>query len=103
MTEVIITAVIFTMAATGVFTALSSFRIQGTESSHRLEAAYVGRSVIENLRSAVSAQTWDDPNSPVAPGVVHTQTIGSFEVQYLLTDVPGLGVRRLTMNVTYPD
>ena len=102
MTEVIITAVIFTIAATGVFTALSSFRVQGTQSSHRLEAAYVGQSVIESLRSAVSAGSWNDPNSTLAPGD-HTQTIGIFQVNYSITDVPGLDVRRLTMNVTYPD
>ena len=101
MTEVIITAVIFTIAAAGVFTVLSTFRIQGTQSTRRLEAAYAGKSFIESLRSSVSAEDWNDPNGAFAPGIVHTQTVGNFEVNYILTDVPGSDIRRLTMNVTY--
>ena len=102
MTEVIIAAIIFAIAAAGVFTLLSTFRVQGRQSTHRLEAAYVGKSVIENLRSSVSAENWNDPNSSLAVGS-HQQAVGNFQIDYTLTDVPDLGVRRLTMNVTYPD
>lgn len=102
MTEVIVTAVIFTIAAAGVFTVLATFRSQGTQSTRRLEAAYVGKSVIENLRSSVSAENWDDPASPLSLGT-HQETVNNFEIIYTLTDIPGLGVRRLTLNVTYPD
>ncbi len=102
MTEVIITAVIFTIAAAGVFTVLSTFRVQGTQSTKRLEAAYAGKSVIENLRSSVSAESWNDPASPLAVGT-HQQTVGNFQIIYTLTDIPNLGVRKLTMDVTYPD
>jgi type II secretory pathway pseudopilin PulG len=101
--EIIITAVIFILAAVGIMTTISAIRPQGGDSSRKLEALYAGKNVIEELRDYIDANTWDDAASNLATGVTRTRTVGDFTVNYILTDEPGLNIRKLTMNVTYPD
>ena len=96
--EVIITAIIFTFAAVGIFTALSSLRPHGADSARRLEAAYVGKQVVEELRSQVDARTWSDANSLLSPGP-HSRTVGHYTINYYISDVPGLELREMQMNV----
>ena len=99
MAEVLVTAVIFVLAAVGIFATISMLRPQGMESKERLEAAYAGKSVIEQLRGYVDARAWDDPASPLAPGKVRTNQIGNYIVNWYLSEDTDLGVRYLTMNV----
>ncbi len=100
MAEVLVTAVIFVLAAVGIFATISMLRPQGMESKERLEAAYVGKSVIEELRGYVDERVWDDETSPLAPGM-HNSEIGNYVVDWHVSDDdPELGVRYLTMNVS---
>lgn len=101
MAEVLVTAVIFVLAAVGIFATISMLRPHGMESKERLEAAYIGKSVIEELRGYVDARVWDNADSPLAPGTTHTEDIGNYVVSWDVSpDDPELGVRYLTMNVS---
>lgn len=100
MAEVLVTAVIFVLSAVGIFATISMLRPHGMESKERLEAAYVGKSVIEQLRGYVDERMWDNSESPLAPGT-HTEDIGNYVVSWDVSpDDPELGVRYLTMNVS---
>lgn len=105
MVEVIVTAIIFTLAATGIFTTISMLRPHSGESVRRLEAAYVGKGVIDELREFVDASTWDDANGNLALSKVYDELFGIYNVVWFFEEVPGTNgaVRQLFMNVTYPD
>ena len=99
LAEVLVTAVIFTLAAVGIFTTIAMLQPQGMDSQQRLQAAYIGQSVIEQLRGYVDARVWDNAQSPLAVNIVHSQVVGNYTVNWYLQDVPNLGVRQITMNV----
>lgn len=105
--EVIVTAVIFMLAAFGILTTVSMLRPHTLETSREVEAAYHAKNMMDYLRGQVDAATWD--TGPLATGVVHSNTIGDYTINWELTDVnpaeypAGLAPRKLTMNVYYPD
>ena len=102
--EVLVTAVIFVVASLGIFTTISMLRPHGVESAKRLEAAYVGKRLVEELRGKVDARVWDCSLSPIYPGN-HGTIVNGLYADYVLNwhiaDDPS-GVRSLTMNINYP-
>ena len=102
LVEIVVTSVIFLLAGVGIFTSIAMLRPHGGESSKKLEAGYIAKRVLDQLRSSVDASTWDDPDpaSPLHPGL-HTCSIGDFTVTYILINDAVLDVRQLFMNVTY--
>ena len=101
LVEVIVTAVIFSLAAFGVFTTISMLRPHGADSLRKLEAAYVAKGVIDELRAYVDARMWDNEDSLLSTNGYHNTTIGNYMVNWWLNDVPGLNVRELQMEVYY--
>ena len=101
MVEVIVTSVVFVVAAAGILSTVAMFRPQGKEASLRIEAAYAGKGIIDDLRQQVNAEDWGDPGSNLAPGT-YTTTIGIYTIDYEITE-PTSGLRHLTMNITFPD
>ena len=101
--EIIVTSVIFLLAGLGIFTSISMLRPHGSESAQKLEAAYIGKRVLDQLRGAVDASTWNLASSPLAPNVPHSQNINGYIVNYVLVDMPGLDIRQLFMNIYYQD
>lgn len=103
--EVIVTSVIFILAAAGILTTISMLRPQGEESARKLQAAYIGKGIIDDLRSQIDARTWNDSGGNFAVGTPYTinSIDGVYNVTYFFEDVPGLGLRKLTMNVDFPD
>ena len=98
MVEIIVTAIIFVTAAVGILATTSTLRPQGRESVRRLEAAYLAKKIIEEQRSLVDAATWD--SGALIPGT-YTNTIDGYTVDWTITDVPVLNVRRLDMTVSW--
>lgn len=107
MVEVVVSSIFFILVAFGVFTCISMIRPQGSDSAKKLEAAYIGQSVLEQLRTSIDASTWHLGTSPLRTGEVMTQTIvgtyGTYTVNYELTAVGGSDARHLLMNVIYPN
>ena len=108
ITEVVMAATIFVLAAAGVLAAVSFLRPQGADSARRLQAAYVGKGVVDRLRSEVTADTWTSGN--FSSGVTHVWTEGEYIINYTLEDVPAgcdpqvdCAAKKLTMDVTYPE
>ncbi|MFT7538660.1 MAG: Tfp pilus assembly protein PilV [Lysobacterales bacterium] len=106
--EVTIAAIIFTIAAFGLMSSITMLSPETAISSQRLEAAYIGRSLLDELRSDVDASSnWLDAGHPLYSGTTINRTISlgtiQYNVSYRLEDIPGLDVRRMTMNIEYPD
>jgi len=99
--EVIVTSIVFSVAAISIFATISMVRPQSSSASQQLEAAYIGRQVMDELRGKIDANTWNDSGSDYAVDVIHTKNYGVYTVNYLLTDDPNLDVRRLSLNVYY--
>ena len=101
--EVIVTSVIFVLAAAGILTTVSMLRPQGEESGKKLEAAYIGKGIIDDLRGQIEQGTWTDDPGPFAVNTLYVNTIGIYNVVYFLEDVPGMELRKMSMNITFPD
>lgn len=102
MLEVVITTVIFTISAFGIFSTISMLQPQSAGSSQRLEAAYAGKAVLDQLREEVDASTWS--TGGLTPGAYGpTTTPDGYTISYTVSDVTGLGLRRVDMTITWPD
>lgn len=97
--EVIITSVIFVIGAVAILSTVSQFRPHGQESSQKMEAAYIGKGIIDDLRQQVSAEDWDTGNLALGP---YGFVIGDYTINYTITE-PITDLRHLTMNITWPD
>ncbi|MDP8211686.1 MAG: hypothetical protein P9X22_00145 [Candidatus Zapsychrus exili] len=101
--EVIVSSIVFLIAAFGILSTISQLRPQGTGSAKKLEAAYIGKEVIDDIRGQVDARIWDDPGNLLAVGTTHTEIIREFNVTWWLEDVPDMGARKLEMIIEYPE
>ncbi|MCD4779383.1 MAG: hypothetical protein K8S27_02380 [Candidatus Omnitrophica bacterium] len=100
--EVVVTAIIFSIAAFGVFSTIAVLRPQGQDSMKKLQALYTGKSILDELIMAVDAHTWGSGLSNLALGH-HSRVIGNYTINYYVADVTGQGLRQVYMNVSYPD
>ena len=102
------TALIFSIAAFGMLATMSLLRPAGKGSARKLEATYIGKQVIDDLRKEVDATTWTDAGSNLAVGT-HTRNVPSltgdfnYEISYTISDVGSIGLRKMDMTITYPD
>ena len=94
MVEVIVTSVIFILAAFGILSSISKLSSTGTGTSKRLDATYAGRKFIENLRNSVSIYASGTRYSNRVAGGLSNYTIN----WYLRDDTNG---RQMFMNVYY--
>lgn len=105
MVEIIVSALIFSIAVAGMFATISSLQKPAEESREDISAAYVGKQILEDLRKEIDAETWDtladtgaldvDPGGagtcPGAPGMDHN-----------LSDLPGYAIDTVTIDsITY--
>src|SRR3990172_3710705 len=63
--EVIITSVIFVIATFGIISTVSMLKPKESDSSKKLEAAYVAKGVLDELRGSVDAASWNTVGSPL--------------------------------------
>jgi prepilin-type N-terminal cleavage/methylation domain-containing protein len=108
MTEVIVATIIFSLAMAGVFASIANLRQPAIESSQEVTAAFIGKRVLDDLRSAVNAESWNDPTTgrllanttyTITPVVVSGRTYsGTYRVA---TDPDGTNARQVTLNITW--
>jgi len=99
MVEVIVAAVIFTLAAAGVLAAISRARAPMSIADERLKAAAYGEQVLANLRSHISD---GDSLGPYLNDGVHELPVSpeGYQTKYIVTTEPS-GERRVDLNVTW--
>jgi prepilin-type N-terminal cleavage/methylation domain-containing protein len=99
ITEVIIASIIFLMAASGLFAALTSLDNSRNKTTKELKAVYAGKALMDELRGAVNASDWSANSGDLATGS-HAKTVQGFQVDYVITDDPP-NKRKMVMTVTY--
>ena len=101
--EVTIAALIFSIAAVGLFSAFQAQRMTTEQTEKRLEAGYVAREVLEDLRTKVDPANWG-PGGLLENGTTQTRTIGrsnmNYTVTYTVTE-PNPGIRRVDLTVSW--
>lgn len=96
--EVIISAIIFSIATVGLFTAISLTRHQATGSTDDVEGLFYARQKIDELSAMVSADQWQNTTSPIYPGT-YNETFGSVYLEWTITDNPQSGGRDISMTM----
>lgn len=101
MIEVIITSIIFVLATAGILSTISMLRPQGGEAIRKVEAAYVGKRVLDELRKEVDATAAGYYGAGLSLGG-HSSVIDGYTVDYTVT-APSPNLLRVDMTVTWPD
>ena len=98
LVEVLIAALIFTIAATGLFTTFASQRETTKRSQRQVQAAYYGRQVLEELRSKVDQRNWD--SGDLQEGVHNLAPSGPYSATYTVTTTAN-GGRKVDLTITW--
>jgi len=96
--EVVIAAVIFTIATVGLFSAISMTRPQATSSADDIEGLFRARQKIDELSALVSADQWGNTSSPLSPGT-YNATYGRVYLEWTITANPNTGGRDISMTI----
>jgi len=106
--EVIVASVIFVVTALGAFSSIAMLRSQGGGSTRELEALYIGKRVMDDLRGQVYGNLWaSGPLSTVGNPYTQTITVGArtYTVTYSMVDTQVSSgypwTRRMDMTVQY--
>ena len=108
--EVLVAAVIFGIAALGVYMAIAGIQKPVAKSNRSLVAAYFGQRVLDNLRSEVDARKWDDTSSGLYPTAVGQPKVISdqiggviYNAVYDVQEDSVSKARKVTMNIVWDD
>ena len=100
-------AIIFTIPAAGLLTAISMTRIPAQDSTAKVQAMFRLKQLMDSLASQVSANTWNLPSSNLYnKAAEYTFSDGVYNITYLVTAVNALdpnSPRTVTANISYPD
>jgi len=97
--EVVVSALIFSIAAAGIIAMVSNLRPAATISVDEVGASLCAKQIMERLRSAVDARTYDTGNLSLGS---YSETCGKYTVDWDIYDEPGVG-RQIKMNVDWAD
>lgn len=65
LVEIIVAALVFALAATGLFAVISSLNRPSVESFEEVRAVYIAKGIFEQLKSMIDAELWDETDSSV--------------------------------------
>lgn len=108
--EIVVASVIFVIISAGVLIAMSNLRAPAETSKTKLQSAYVGKQITEELKNAVNAAIWDSTSTsinPLVPG--QTYTIPALAAPF--NNITGTytvannanNYRTVTFNIQYPN
>ena len=108
--EIIISSLIFSITAVGIFATLAAVRKPSAESQRRVTAAYFGKQVLDDLRSKIDATNWQaGSGGPLDPTITHppytsfidgVSYTGTYTVE---TDPGGSLARKISLAVTWTE
>lgn len=70
ITEVVVSALIFAIAAAGVLATATTMRRPATESSEEVTAAFLAKRILDDLRSQLDSVTWTQAAAAGGPFVI---------------------------------
>ncbi|NJN78757.1 MAG: prepilin-type N-terminal cleavage/methylation domain-containing protein [Saprospiraceae bacterium] len=105
--EVTIASVIFAIAAAGILATITAMRRPAEVSQERVTAAYLGKTLMEELRSEVNASTWDPSRSNASNlrlgnhRVQRTVDGVTYNLAYTISELSNNGPRRMDLTITW--
>jgi len=104
MVEVVVAAVIFALAAAGIFATISAMQQPAVESEEEIKAAFMAKRVLDEFRNNVDASLWSDPmwdpagnphtlGDVIIDGITYTPT-------YDVTDMPD-GSKKVDVTISW--
>ena len=102
--EVIVAAVIFGIAAAGIFATISALREPAEQSDDRVAAAYAGKEILEELRGQIDASTWNTGNISLGTHTGSKTLNVTYNYTYTVSEVdPGnpLSPRKVNLDINY--
>ncbi len=113
MVEVLVAAIIFTIAALGTFASIAAIRKPAAISERKLTAAYYGRQILEDLRSKVDARNFNPTTRQYNGGTdfsigshpLGTTTIDGtiYTANYNVTSVAGTNLFQVALDITWTE
>lgn len=110
ITEVVVAAIIFSLAAAGMYATIVSFNKPAATFSEASQAAFIGKQVLESLRPSINQESWDSVNSLVNPLSLGTHnwtavTVDgiSYNGNYLVESDTTTSGRKVTLNIYWTD
>jgi len=101
MTEVLIAAVLFIVAASGVLGTMVQTRKPAIDSDRNAQAAMYAQKVIETLRASLGADTWSSASwSPNTYNFPADAQFPGFTATYTISNLAD-GGKQVVVNVTY--
>mgnify|MGYP001560205604 CR=1 FL=1 len=101
MMEILGASFVFLIAVFGVVSSISLLTPHSSSAAKRLQAAYLAKDILDELRGQITSTSWADAGSDLAVGT-HERTVGDFTVTWTVADVAGGAARQITVEVTYP-
>jgi len=103
MVEVIVASLIFAVAAVGLIqVATLSGNTSRQTTGYEVKAAFLAKSIVDDLQSAVSADTYWSNSSRLYPGT-YTNSFENFNITTVITADAVTGGRLINVTVDYPD
>ncbi len=99
MMEVLVASFVFLVAVFGIVSSISLLSPHSSDSAKRLQAAYLAKNLLEELRGIVTPTAWSNAGSDLAVGV-HTTTVGGYTIQWTVTSLANDTLRGITIVVT---
>lgn len=102
--EVVVAALIFAITVAGAMGAVSSLRAPAAASKEDITAAFIGKQVLEDLRSAVDAETWASGDLSNGVHTLANMTVGgvTYTPTYTVSDDPsGTQAKKVDLTVTW--
>lgn len=102
--EVVVAALIFALAVTGVFSAIGALRGPAVASKEDITAAFVGKQVLEDLRTEVDAETWTTGSLANGNYTLPAVTVDgvAYTPSYLVTNDPGgTQAKKVDLTITW--
>ena len=99
MVEVLVSSMIFMITMTGVISTFSAIRKPSAKTEHQTAAAYLGKRILDELRTQVTQKNWPDdgsaydnagPLDPSSPPVSASYQINktNYKTQYVVSYYP---------------
>lgn len=100
--EAALAAVIFAVAAAGIFSTIAVMRQPAVESEERIGAAYYAQQILEDLRAKVDQGNLAANTGDLSTGNHSAGSSGIYSADYVVTPQAN-GSRKVTVTVTWPD
>ncbi len=110
LVEVVVATLIFALAAAGIMATVAALSNPSRSVRSDVQAAFLAREVIEDLRGQVTATEWTNASGPFVQGADYgaaypdvTDTAGgvTYSREYTITDDPDTGGKFVDVTVTW--